>query len=157
MSKRLSYRTFGRIVRRIMETLPEEFQPYLDNLVVDIEPRPTRRVLRHLGLTDEEIAAGESLYGLFDPLQLPTNWSADAIDTSAMLHRLVIYKQPLEEDFPDRRELLLEIRKTVIHELAHHFGYSESDLDRFEAEPDPFRDGLLEELLQELSQSEQER
>ena len=48
-----------------------------------------------------------------------------------MLHRLVIFKRPLEEEFPDRRQLLAEIRKTVIHELAHHFGYTDRDLERW--------------------------
>ena len=49
----------------------------------------------------------------------------------AMLHRLVIFKRPLEEEFPDPRELRDEIRKTVIHELAHHFGYTDRDLERW--------------------------
>ena len=39
-------------------------------------------------------------------------------------------------------ELLLEIRKTVIHEIAHHFGFNERDLERFESVKDPFRDGF---------------
>jgi len=32
----------------------------------------------------------------------------------------------------------MEIRRTVIHELAHHFGWSERDLDSFEAKEDPW-------------------
>ena len=55
----------------------------------------------------------------------------DAVDTNAMLHRLVIFKRPLEEEFSDRDELIKEIRKTVIHELAHHFGYTDRDLERW--------------------------
>ena len=37
---------------------------------------------------------------------------------------------------PER--LRTEIRKTVIHELAHHFGLTDRDLERFDANPDPF-------------------
>jgi predicted Zn-dependent protease with MMP-like domain len=62
---------------------------------------------------------------------LPTAFSGDAVDTNAMLHRLIIFKRPLEDEFPDRDQLLTEIRKTVIHELAHHFGYSDRDLERW--------------------------
>ncbi len=141
----MSLRKFGRIVARVMETLPEGLLPYLDNVVVDVQEEPDLQTLRGAGLTDEEIEEGESLYGLFDPLALPSDWSADAVDTQDMLHRLLIFKRPLEEDFRGRK-LLLEIRKTVIHELAHHFGYSERDLDRFEATPDPFGDGWEEWL-----------
>jgi predicted Zn-dependent protease with MMP-like domain len=136
--KRMSLRRFGQIVARVMETLPEEFRPYLDNVVVDVEEEPDEKTLRKAGFTDEEIAAGETLFGLFDPLELPALWSGDAVDTHEMLHRLVIFKRPLEDEFPDRRELLIEIRKTVIHELAHHFGWTDRDLEKFDDNPDPF-------------------
>ena len=138
--RRMSLRQFGRVVARVMETLPEEFRPYLDNVVVDVEEEPDRKTLRRAGFTEEEIADGETLLGWFDPLELPSGWSGDAVDTGAMLHRLVIFKRPLEEEFPDRRQLLVEIRKTVVHELAHHFGYTDRDLDRFDDNPDPFGD-----------------
>jgi predicted Zn-dependent protease with MMP-like domain len=138
--KRLSLRRFGQIVAQVMETLPEAFRPYLDNVVVDVEEEPDEKTLRRAGFTAEEIAAGESLFGLFDPLALPTMYSGDAVDVDNMLHRLVIFKRPLEEEFPKRRQLLIEIRKTVIHELAHHFGWTDRDLERFDDKPDPFGD-----------------
>lgn len=127
----MSLRRFGRIVAEVMNNLPKEFYPYLDNLVVDVEEEPDEKTLRRAGLTDEEIASGETLFGLFDPLELPTLYSGDVVDTSDMLHRLVIFKRPLEEEFTDPEELLTEIRKTVIHELAHHFGYTDRDLERW--------------------------
>jgi predicted Zn-dependent protease with MMP-like domain len=144
--KQMSLRQFGRIVARVMKTLPEEFRPHLDNVVVDVEEEPDAETLRRAGFSDEEIEEGEMLFGLFDPLQLPGPWSSDAVDWHDMLHRLVIFKRPLEEEFPDRKQLLIEIRKTVIHELAHHFGYSDRDLERFDDTPDPFGDGWEEEL-----------
>jgi predicted Zn-dependent protease with MMP-like domain len=144
----MSLREFGRIVARVMETLPEELRPYLDNVVVDVEPEPDDRTLRKAGFTEEEIEQGESLYGLFDPLELPSGYGGDAVDTSDMLHRLVIFKRPLEEDF-EGRELLVEIRKTVIHELAHHFGLTDRDLERFDDNPDPFGDDFFDELEKE--------
>lgn len=139
----MSLRKFCRIVARVMETLPKEFRPHLGNLAVDVEEEPDVETLRRLDFTQEEIADGESLYGLFEPLEAV---DYEAFDLADRPHRLIIYKRPLEDDFPDHRELLLEIRKTVIHELAHHFGFSERDLDRFEAQDDPFRDGLTERL-----------
>lgn len=134
-------RQFGQVVARVMETLPEEFQHYLDNVVVDVEEEPAVETLRQMEFTEEEIAEGESLYGLFCPLDLTTQWGGDVVDAGGDLpHRIIIYKRPLEEDFPTRRELMIEIRKTVIHELAHHFGYTDRDLERFDDDPDPFGD-----------------
>ena len=140
--RRLTLKQFGRIVARVMETLPESFKPHLDNVVVDVEEEPDRRTLRRAGFTEEEIAEGETLLGWFDPLELPTAWSGDAVNVNDMLHRLVIYKRPLEEEYPERKQLLIEIRKTVIHELAHHFGWTDADLEKFDDNPDPFGDGF---------------
>src|SRR5947209_20458436 len=69
---RLSLTQFGRIVVRVMETLPDELKGYLDNVVVDVEEEPDEETLRGLDFTDEEIADGESLYGLFVPFALPS-------------------------------------------------------------------------------------
>ena len=136
--KRMSLRRFGQIVAQVMETLPEVFHPYLENVVVDVEEEPDEQTLRRAGFTEQEIAEGDTLFGLFDPLQLPTPFSGDAVDVGDMLHRLVIFKRPLEEEFPNRRQLLVEIRKTVIHELAHHFGWTDRDLEKFDDNPNPF-------------------
>jgi predicted Zn-dependent protease with MMP-like domain len=128
---RMSLKKFGQIVAGVMKTLPDELKPYLDNVVVDVRDEPDRKTLLAAGLTAQEIADGETILGLFDPLALPTEFSGDAVDTGAMLHRLIIFKRPLEDEFPDEHELLAEIRKTVIHELAHHFGYTDRDLERW--------------------------
>ncbi len=124
----MSLRRFGRVVARVMETLPDDLKPYLDNVVVDVEEEPDEATLRRMDFTDEEIVEGESLYGLFVPLELPDTAGMDFDDPP---HRIIIYKRPLEEDFPDRRELMREIRKTVIHELHHHFGYTDRDIEEW--------------------------
>ena len=40
-----------------------------------------------------------------------------------------IYQEPLEEDFASDRELMAEIRTTVLHEVAHFFGIDDDHLD----------------------------
>jgi predicted Zn-dependent protease with MMP-like domain len=139
LMKRMSLRRFGAIVTRVMETLPDELKRYLENVVVDVQEEPDVTTLRQMDFSEEEIAAGETLYGLFEALPLPDTMDLDFDDPP---HRIIIYKRPLEEDFPRRRELMMEIRKTVIHELAHHFGSTDRDLERFDATPDPFGDGF---------------
>jgi predicted Zn-dependent protease with MMP-like domain len=140
--KRMSMQKFGQVVARVMETLPPEIRRHLDNVVVDIAEEPDEKTLRRAGFTEQEIADGESLYGLFAPLELPTLWGGDVVDLSDIPHRILIYKRPLEEDFPGRRQLMIEIRKTVIHEVAHHFGYTDHDLEKFDDNPDPFGDAV---------------
>jgi predicted Zn-dependent protease with MMP-like domain len=111
-------------------------------------------MLRDVGLTEEQIAQGESAFGLFDPLPLPLE-DLDVAEVAP--HRLLIFKRPLEEEFPERRTLVIEIRKTVIHELAHHFGWTDEELESFDAKEDPFGDALIDELLTILEESEARR
>jgi predicted Zn-dependent protease with MMP-like domain len=135
--KRMSLAKFGRIVRRVLDTLPEEIACHLANVVVDVEDEPDEETLRQAGFTDAEIEEGETLYGLFVPMPLAMPDDVDFLDRP---HRILIFKRPLEEDFPDPRQLRIEIRKTVVHELAHHFGWEDKDLERFDAKEDPFGD-----------------
>jgi predicted Zn-dependent protease with MMP-like domain len=138
--KRMSMKKFARIVSRVMDTLPPEIAQHLDNVVVDVEEEPDLETLRGMDFSADEIAEGESLYGLFVPMDLPGAEGVDFLDNP---HRILIFKRPLEEDFPDPRQLGIEIRKTVIHELAHHFGWTDRDLERFDDTEDPFGEAPL--------------
>ena len=134
----LSDAEFREIVHRTMKTLPPEFQPYLDNVVVEVADEPDEDLLRRAGLSEEEIEDGETLLGLFDPMDIP-RWDMfeDHLSTP---HRLWIFRYPHIDEFPDPKQLRTEVRKTVIHELAHHFGWTDRDLEKFDDNPDPFRD-----------------
>jgi predicted Zn-dependent protease with MMP-like domain len=124
--KRMSLKQFGQVVAEVMETLPPEFYGYLDEkpVVVDVEEEPDEQTLRDAGFSDEDIDAGASLLGIYE--------------TAGGLHRIRIFKRPLEEEFPEPQRFLVEVRKTVIHELAHHFEFDERDLARFDDNPNPF-------------------
>lgn len=132
---------FDRIVAQVMKSLPSEFAPFLENLVVDVEDAPDEDTFKSLGLSDQELAEGESLYGLFVPYQGDDFGGLGGVDGfDQPPHRIIIYQRPLEDDFPDEQDLRIEIRKTVIHELAHHFGWTDRDLEQFDNDPDPFDD-----------------
>lgn len=129
----MSMKKFAAVVRRAIESLPEEIKRHLENVVIDIDEEPSVEFLREAGFTDEEISEGDTLYGYFMPME--------GVAASEMLenpNRIIIFRNPLEEDFPDPRDLLIEIRKTVVHEIAHHFGLSDRDLEKFDDNPDPF-------------------
>lgn len=124
---------FCALVREAVDSLPEEIRRHLENVVIDVEEEPSEEFLREAGFTEEEIAAGETLYGYFQPLE-----GVAAADMLENPNRIIIFKRPLEEDFPDPQQLRIEIRKTVIHEIAHHFGWTDRDLERFDNDPNPF-------------------
>jgi predicted Zn-dependent protease with MMP-like domain len=131
----ISMKEFKQLVREVMENLPDEIRQFTDNVVVEVAEWPDDDLLLSAGITEEEIDEGDSLFGLFEPFEMPH----DGVDFMDHPHKLWIFKGPHEEEFgDDPKRLRTEIRKTVVHELAHHFGWTDRDLERFDANPDPF-------------------
>ena len=129
----MSMKTFAAVVRRAIDSLPDEIKRHLENVVIDVDEEPSVEFLREAGFTEEEIDEGDSLYGYFMPLE-----GVQAEDMLENPNRIIIFRNPLQEDFPDPDELHIEIRKTVVHEIAHHFGLTDRDLAKFDDNPDPF-------------------
>ena len=92
--------SFDLHVRLALDSLPPELAAGLENVAVVVE---------------DENPDDPDLFGLFEELPY-------------MPAKITIYRLPLEESFPEPRELEREIRITVLHELAHYFGIDEERL-----------------------------
>lgn len=126
MKHRLAWNEFCRVVREAVDSLPPQFQSYLENVVVDVQEAPSREHLdRTAGRSD--LRDDGLLLGLFEGVPLTEQEAGVASPTV-----ITIFRRPHEELCRTRAELLRQIRATVIHELAHHFGFEEEDLDDFE-------------------------
>lgn len=119
---------FCTLVRNVLDELPEPFHRWLENVVVDVEELPTRAMLRDVGIESED-----ELLGLFEGVGVTETEYGEHPQ-----NRVVLFKRPIEAVCRSRAEIAYEIRRTVVHELAHHFGYSEADLDEYESQPSPF-------------------
>jgi predicted Zn-dependent protease with MMP-like domain len=133
----LTLKDFCAIVEQVIANLPEPFHGYLENVAVDVELRPSDRTLRNVGLLPDEW--GE-LMGLFEGKALTEQEFGEHHP-----NRISLYKDSIESVCHSRDEIAYEIRRTVIHELAHHFGYSEDDLEEFESIPSPYDEGPPDE------------
>ncbi len=102
-----------------LDTIPEPFVHALDEVAIVIEDEPTRTQLRESGLGPDD-----GLYGLYEGVPR-TEYAAD---WAFMPNKITLFRQALEEDFPDPEELEHEVWITVIHELAHHLGIDEGRL-----------------------------
>ncbi len=129
---RLSLREFTKIARDVIEKLPEPFLGWLENVVVDIEPEPSAELLQEMDFDPEE----DMLLGLFEGTAVTEQDYGEHAP-----NRVVLFQRPILEACRSREEVAYEIRRTVIHELAHHFGYSEEDLEEFESRDSPFDTG----------------
>jgi predicted Zn-dependent protease with MMP-like domain len=110
---------FEPLVERALEALPPQILPLLERVAIVVADWPTRDQLE-TGFGDED----DSLYGLYEGTPI-VEWAADDVPFP---NKITLFQGPLEEDFTNPDELAFEIRRTVVHELAHHAGLDEGRL-----------------------------
>ncbi len=113
---------FLKLVRRALTDLPEPFSNVLDNVDILVEKRPSKHHRQSLGLQP-----GETLFGLYEGIPQTERDSGYGM---VLPDTVTIVLEPLEREFRDDSELVEEVRVTVLHELAHHFGMSDAELER---------------------------
>ncbi len=94
-----------------MASLPEDLASKIDNLAIIVEGE----------------SAGRSLFGLYEGVPLtkrsPISYSG------VMPDRITLYQTTICRYCHNEEEVRAQIRKTVIHEVAHHFGISDPRLE----------------------------
>jgi len=114
------HRRFEELVDAALARIPPPFDRALDEVAVVIEDEPDARQR-----LENELGPDDTLYGLYEGVPR-TEWGADS---SPVPNKISLFRLPLEEDFPDPRELAAQVRHTVVHELAHHLGIGDERLD----------------------------
>jgi predicted Zn-dependent protease with MMP-like domain len=110
---------FERLVEEALDGLPEEFAAMLENVAVVVEEEPSPEVLADLGMD-----ADEELLGLYLGVPLPERGS----QYQALPDRVAIYRGPVLRLCGSRREVVREVRDTVVHELGHYFGLDDEEM-----------------------------
>ena len=119
---RISRTAFERVVESALGELPVEFAIRLENVAVVIEEEPDLDALAEMGLAADE--DGDELFGLYLGVPLTERDAA----YSGLPDRVTIYRGPILRACESRREVVSEIKKTVTHEIGHHFGLDEDDM-----------------------------
>ncbi len=102
---------FEELVGDAIASLPDELAGAMENVVVLVE--------------DE--AVGRNLYGLFEGVPLTKRGPMSY--RWALPDRITIYQNAICRHCNDEDEVRAQVRKTVIHEIAHHFGISDPRLE----------------------------
>lgn len=112
-------RRFTARVERALAALPPNMRHYLDNVavVVEVEPRTI-----HFDRADDP----DEMFGLYHGI--PRN-ARDSGYSMVMPDQITLFQGPLERAFGPGPELDHQIRVTVLHELGHHLGFDEDQLD----------------------------
>jgi predicted Zn-dependent protease with MMP-like domain len=117
----VSKQRFSELVERALEGLPQPFATHLEEIVVEVKDRPTRKQLRDMGLEEDELMLG--LY-VGSPVT-----DRSVLHSGQLPDRIFIFQEDVELASDSEADLVEQVRVTVLHELGHHFGMDEDQLD----------------------------
>ena len=108
---------FEQEVEDALSSLPQELRDVVSNVAIVVEEDPP---------------PGQPLLGLYQGIPLTRRGSGY---TGVLPDKITIYRRPLERLYgADRDSLRRQIRRVVLHEVAHHFGISDErlvEIDRY--------------------------
>lgn len=117
----LTYAQFEQLVAEALASLPGYFQEKMDNVAVLVKPWPTPEELHRAGTP-----AGHTLFGLYSGIPLTKRTSQYSL---VLPDRIILFQGPIEAAAGGELARIREqVRRTVIHEIAHHFGISDDRL-----------------------------
>jgi predicted Zn-dependent protease with MMP-like domain len=117
----MNYRAvnFHKLVERALDGLPPELSRLLDNVAIVVDDWP------EYSTPLVSSGPGETLYGLYEGVPLTERGAGYY---GVLPDKITIFRGPLERDF-ETTELEEQVRITVVHEIAHHFGFGEESLE----------------------------
>ena len=105
---------FNSIVSWAIDSLPKEYIDNMKNVAVVVEDEPTdlQRLKLHL-------VNGVTLYGLYEGIPLTKRGNNYNL---VLPDKITIFKKPIEANCTNIKQLKEQVKNTVWHEIAHHYG-----------------------------------
>jgi predicted Zn-dependent protease with MMP-like domain len=114
------------LARRALAGLPRRFKRELGPLVIRVEDFPDAETEREMGLN-----SAFELLGLYRGVALPRKSLSDPHPDIDMI---LLYRRPILDYWCETGEDLFDVvRHVLIHEIGHHFGFSDDDMERIES------------------------
>ena len=118
---------FERIAEAAYKRLPSHFRALTRDLAIRIEDFPTDEVLDSLG-----IQSPFDLLGLYSGVDLAKK---SVMDVTPLPDMVFLYRRPILDYWAEHEETLGGVvTHVLVHEIGHHFGLSDADMARIEAE-----------------------
>ncbi len=113
------------IARAALAALPNEFRDSLGDIVFQVEDFADDQTLREMGIDDPF-----DLSGLYEGVPLTER----SVEQSGTLpERIRLFRRPILDEWSDGEETLEHlVAHVLIHEVGHHFGFSDEDMHALE-------------------------
>jgi len=113
---------FDRLVAEAWDRIPPRFRRRMKNIALLVEDEPTPGQLAR-----GRVPRGGTLLGLYEGRPLTTR---SVEDSGRMPDVIYIFQESIQWVCDNEQELVEQVRKTVLHEIGHHFGMDEDDLSK---------------------------
>src|SRR5687768_16649722 len=111
---------FQELVQQALDSLPDEYGKLLSNVAVVVEDEPSPDLL-----ADLEMEEDEDLLGLYQGLSIDKESFFQA--GGQLPAKISIYRGPILRICRTKKEVVQEVRDTVVHEIGHHFGLDDDE------------------------------
>lgn len=114
----LSESRFQALVDQALADLPPDILQHLDNVAVTVADWPSRSEMKRA-----RVSHPRQLFGLYEGIPLTRRGRDYTLVTP---DRIILYRGPLLAANRSLAALRAQVRRTVVHEIAHHFGIQEA-------------------------------
>ena len=113
------------LAQRALETIPDEFKQHLGPLVIRVEEFPDEETEEAM-----ELESPFDILGLYRGVALPHQ---SVVATRTQIDMVFLYRRPILDYWCETGEdLAAVVRHVLIHEIGHHLGFSDEDMERIE-------------------------
>jgi predicted Zn-dependent protease with MMP-like domain len=125
MGIHVSSRQFELFAEKALAEIPRKYRKLFHNISIIVQDMPDNEDVQITGVP------GDELLGLFKGASIIEEESFFAAPPP-LPNGIYLYQKNIEAICRTERELIREIRMTLLHEVGHYFGMTEEDLDEFE-------------------------
>jgi predicted Zn-dependent protease with MMP-like domain len=118
---------FAALAEKAYAELPEGFRRMVGDVIFRVEDFASEEVLKDLGMEDPF-----ELTGLYHGVDLSRR---SVFDPNPQPSMVFLYRRPILDEWAENGEVTLEelVTHVLVHEIGHHFGLSDDDIEAIEA------------------------
>ena len=119
----ISREQFERLVHKALSDIPPDIRLSIQNVDIVVDNVASMNQIAGTGIENEM-----ELLGLYEGIPLTERYGYDMV----LPDKITLFQKPIEAICDNQEQITEEISKTLIHEIAHHFGLDDNHLDQLE-------------------------
>jgi predicted Zn-dependent protease with MMP-like domain len=120
----ISEKDFETMASSAIDSLPKQYIDNMDNVAIVVEEDPTEEQLARMHVLNNQL-----LYGLYEGIPLTARSNSYNLVPP---DKITIFKNPICQNSTDIENLKEQIKRTIWHEIAHHYGLNHEQMDKLQ-------------------------